>query len=482
MKSTVKIGRDKSNDIEINEPRISRNHALITDLGNGTYEIKDLGSTNGTFVNGERIAQQIITPEDKVEVATCLVNWYPAFNNPNITQQSSNILEEPFSKIRKTISIGSSFESDIILSENFVSNHHANISILKNGDYYIQDLASSNGTFVNGARVIAKNFTKTDVVKIASVDLPQNWFQHKNLQAHLFKDHKKTWIISLSLLVIIAGSVLIYFNSCKWFDYGCNLSAQQIYLKNKNSLVHIVHDYYYKIEFQGKTYFVGKNKIFRVTEANTSKENVLPYSTISGSGCFIQEDGTILTSAFIVNPWLNESEKNVMVEEVNASRTIEGFSLNQDFKICGETAELQWLANGLVNNAQNYIAATSVISCNYTDSSSATIQSIKKVLPENVEIVDFFFDSKSKNHLNKTSAYYYSTAILMSPNSFLQDTFYSAKDSFDINIMDSAPINKQLHELAEGSIVLNERGELVGIVQQYKIVFIQRYYKQIKNY
>lgn len=48
MKQIVRIGRDKSNDIVINEPRISRTHAIITFLGNDTFEIKDLSSSNGT--------------------------------------------------------------------------------------------------------------------------------------------------------------------------------------------------------------------------------------------------------------------------------------------------------------------------------------------------------------------------------------------------------------------------------------------------
>lgn len=480
MKSTVKIGRDHSNDIEINEPRISRNHAIITDLGNGTFEIKDLGSANGTFVNGERIVQKIIFPEDKVEVATCHVNWVPAFSEPEEALHPSYIKEEPFSKIRKTISIGTSNDNDIVLSDNFVSGFHAEISLLKNGGYYIRDISSSNGTFINGTRVTAKNFTKTDVVKIASCVLPQNWFSHKKLQPNLLKDHKKVWIILLLFFVLIPASVSSYFYRCEWFNYGCNLSAQEIYLKNKNSLVHIVHDYYYKIDFQSKTYYVGKNRLFKVTEANTSKENLLPYSSISGSGCFINNDGTILTSAFVVNPWLNEPEKSKMLQEVIDSKTIKHFALDQDYQICGETAELQWLADGLVNNIQNYIAATSLISCQLTDSSSTTIQSIKKTLPQNAQTVDLFLDRKNQKHLNNSSYYYYyySTSNLLNPNSVLQYTFLSVKDSFNISNLNSIPVHIQLPQLSEGSAVFNERGELLGIVQQQKLVFNQNFHKK----
>ena len=49
------IGRDSSNEIVINDAEISRRHARLTFQG-GKYVLEDLGSTNGTFVNGQRLA------------------------------------------------------------------------------------------------------------------------------------------------------------------------------------------------------------------------------------------------------------------------------------------------------------------------------------------------------------------------------------------------------------------------------------------
>ena len=49
------IGRDATNEITINDAEISRRHARLTFQG-GKYVLEDLGSTNGTFVNGQRLA------------------------------------------------------------------------------------------------------------------------------------------------------------------------------------------------------------------------------------------------------------------------------------------------------------------------------------------------------------------------------------------------------------------------------------------
>lgn len=65
-KDEVYIGRDVTNDVVINDAEVSRRHARLT-LRSGSYVLEDLGSTNGTFVNGQRLTRPtIVRPGDAI--------------------------------------------------------------------------------------------------------------------------------------------------------------------------------------------------------------------------------------------------------------------------------------------------------------------------------------------------------------------------------------------------------------------------------
>ncbi|MBF2098752.1 MAG: FHA domain-containing protein [Gloeomargaritaceae cyanobacterium C42_A2020_066] len=71
---SVTIGRDAASDLAINHPTVSRRHARI-DRQDGSFVITDLGSTNGTFVNGKAIkAPCILRAGDTIRIGSeCLV-------------------------------------------------------------------------------------------------------------------------------------------------------------------------------------------------------------------------------------------------------------------------------------------------------------------------------------------------------------------------------------------------------------------------
>ncbi|MEW6566612.1 MAG: FHA domain-containing protein [Chloroflexota bacterium] len=66
MKDVTVLGRDVANDIVLSDSEISRQHARLSRTPGG-YLLEDLGSTNGTFVNGERlVAPRVLNHGDVI--------------------------------------------------------------------------------------------------------------------------------------------------------------------------------------------------------------------------------------------------------------------------------------------------------------------------------------------------------------------------------------------------------------------------------
>ena len=87
----VSIGRDAVNIVAINDAEVSRRHARM-ELRGSAYVIQDLGSTNGTFVNGTRISgMQVLNPGDTVAFGEGIVLVYESVGDVNATILSTRI-------------------------------------------------------------------------------------------------------------------------------------------------------------------------------------------------------------------------------------------------------------------------------------------------------------------------------------------------------------------------------------------------------
>jgi len=75
----IKIGKDKSNDIFkelINDPTVSRIHCQIFMDDEGNKFLKDMGSTNGTYVNGNRISEpHKLDDYDVIKAGNSVIDW-----------------------------------------------------------------------------------------------------------------------------------------------------------------------------------------------------------------------------------------------------------------------------------------------------------------------------------------------------------------------------------------------------------------------
>lgn len=168
---TIKIGRAKENDIVLEDPNISRTHAVILQKEDKLFIVDK--SSNGTWIDNQKLTkdqQYSLSKNQKVK----LFNKYhlileygdkdttkQSFSNDTNTKvfdtkvtTSKNPLYNLLQQQGK-IKIGRAEQNDIIWNSPLISREHAVIHI-ENNQYYITDLVSTNGTYVNGSKIFGK--------------------------------------------------------------------------------------------------------------------------------------------------------------------------------------------------------------------------------------------------------------------------------------------------------------------------------------
>jgi len=152
---TLAVGRE-SGDLLLPYPMVSGRHLEVRPEGSG-LAVRDLGSTNGTFVDGERISGWTPVPHGstlhvgsyRVPEGT-LSRWLEAVCvTPSEQDPDTAVVAIPADG---ELLLGRDPEADITIDSAQVSWHHARVTS-DGGRWVIKDLGSTNGVFVNGSRV-----------------------------------------------------------------------------------------------------------------------------------------------------------------------------------------------------------------------------------------------------------------------------------------------------------------------------------------
>lgn len=144
------LGRTPENDIVVDASVVSRQHAELTRSG-ASWSIVDLNSTNGISYQGDRIPSRTLADGDVIWIADAVSITYRSLPFADLAEE-----EPPVERLelrgKREVTIGRHPNADITLNQPTVSRMHARLS-LRDGHYTVEDLASSNGTYVNGEAV-----------------------------------------------------------------------------------------------------------------------------------------------------------------------------------------------------------------------------------------------------------------------------------------------------------------------------------------
>ncbi|HQG13900.1 MAG TPA: FHA domain-containing protein, partial [bacterium] len=73
-KNITKVGKRESNDLILADKTVSRNHVEI-EYASDSFLLRDLGSTNGTFLNGSKVKEVYLTPGDLIKIGNTTIEF-----------------------------------------------------------------------------------------------------------------------------------------------------------------------------------------------------------------------------------------------------------------------------------------------------------------------------------------------------------------------------------------------------------------------
>ena len=210
-KRLVTLGRPTTNDIVLHEGRVSRNHAQVKCMEDG-ITLSDLNSANGVWLNGQRIVETKIQPDDTIEISGCVLEYRaPApdtreeatlINSENELELSLHQLTVPISLndtalprlviqapdrtwelllVDDSYTIGRTAGNNLVLDYLKISRNHARVEQM-GGNFILHDLQSTNGTLIGGDRIEQHLLQNGDTFQIGPTRIVfKSGFSHEEM-------------------------------------------------------------------------------------------------------------------------------------------------------------------------------------------------------------------------------------------------------------------------------------------------------------
>lgn len=215
----VRIGRAPDNDWVIPEQdRVSADYQAKLRIGPREIKLQACGK-NSIHLHGRAVSGCVLKINDRVAIGDCELFVKPAEISDTrpcdvhrLEALNGPKAGELIRLEKNLIRIGSAQDNDIVIEQDVVSRHHAEIRIAENGESWIRDLGSINGTFVNGDKLGRQErmLMDSDEFSIAFFDF---LFLDRNVHHTRSQIGRKILVMGITLMVILGFFGIFYIST-----------------------------------------------------------------------------------------------------------------------------------------------------------------------------------------------------------------------------------------------------------------------------